>query len=61
MQPGGQPGDLSNHVAGETAINTTIAIILRAKADSTIHPVRPDASVFEAGQPMALKSFGALL
>ena len=39
----------------------TIANILRSKADSAVHSIRPDASVFEAVQLMALKNIGALL
>ena len=38
-----------------------IANILRSKADSAVHSIRPDASVFEAVQLMALKNIGALL
>ena len=38
-----------------------IANILRSKADSSVHSIRPDASVFEAVQLMALKNIGALL
>lgn len=40
---------------------TTVADILKSKADSTVHAVRPDDSVFEALQRMADKSIGALL
>ncbi len=40
---------------------TAVADILKSKADSTVHAVRPDDSVFDALQRMADKGIGALL
>lgn len=40
---------------------TTVAEILRSKADATVHTIGPDASVFEALRLMAQKNIGALL
>lgn len=40
---------------------STVADILRSKADSTVHTIAPDATVFEAVQLMAQKNIGALL
>ena len=40
---------------------STVADILRSKADSTVHSIHPDATVFEAVQLMAQKNLGALL
>lgn len=39
----------------------TVADVLRSKADSTVHSIRPDATVFEAVQLLAQKNIGALL
>ena len=39
----------------------TAADILRSKADTTVHTIRPDATVFEAVQLMAQRNIGALL
>jgi len=40
---------------------TTVADILKSKADPTVHVVKPDDSVFDALQRMADKGIGALL
>ncbi|MEO8122255.1 MAG: CBS domain-containing protein [Rhodoferax sp.] len=40
---------------------TAVADILKSKADSTVHAIRPDDSVFDALQRMADKGIGALL
>jgi len=40
---------------------TTVAEILKSKADSTVHSIAPTATVYEALRLMADKSIGALL
>ena len=40
---------------------TTVADILKSKADPAVHTIGPEASVFEAVQSMAQKNIGALL
>lgn len=40
---------------------TTVAEILKTKADSTVHSIAPTATVYEALRLMADKSIGALL
>ena len=40
---------------------TTVADILKSKADTTVHTIGPAASVFEAVRLMAQKNIGALL
>jgi CBS domain-containing protein len=40
---------------------TSVALILRSKADATVYSVAPDASVFDAIRTMAEKGIGALL
>ena len=40
---------------------TTVADILKSKADLAVHTIGPEASVFEAVQSMAQKNIGALL
>jgi len=39
----------------------TVAEILKAKGDETVHTIEPTASVFEAVERMAQKNIGALL
>ena len=40
---------------------TTVADILKSKADPAVHTIGPEASVLEAVQSMAQKNIGALL
>ena len=40
---------------------TTVADILKSKADPAVHTIGPEASVFDAGKLMAQKNIGALL